>query len=231
MKNNHAPIVRTRTGFSLVEVLVVIAIIVVLAVISLMVVNRMRLAAAKTGSISKMRNISIGIASWMADRSVPEPFYMADGTGDYPHESTRYSDFRPGNPARALYVTEDPSSGYVQDFNEFFSPLAKLPTPAPTLGNYDPTKATDKRLWGTYTYYFPHVTEAKMTSRHRTMGVQPIPASRESINGSLVLSEFYRDDWCPPKFGKRVYHALLSDWSVRHVGDRDEVWSKWKSGK
>lgn len=60
----------------------------------------------------------------------PEPFYMGDGTGDYPHESARYSDFRPGNPARALYRKDDPSNGYIQDFNVFFSPLSKLASAA-----------------------------------------------------------------------------------------------------
>lgn len=63
------------------------------------------------------------------------------------------------------------------------------------------------------------------------MGVLPISASRESINGTLVLSEFYRDDWCPSKFGKRIYHALLSDWSVRYVADNDAAWTKWKTGQ
>ena len=231
MKNNSCPAVRRPLGFSLVEILVALAILVVLAVLTLSITGRMRLAAAKSGSVSKMRNISVGIATWMTDFSAPEPFYMGDGTGDYPHESARYSDFRPGNPARALYRKDDPSNGYIQDFNVFFSPLSKLASAAPTISTYDPTKASEKKLWGTYTYFFPHATDAKLTARQRAMGVQPIPASRESINGCLVLSEFYRDDWCPAKFGKRIYHALLSDWSVRYVADNDAAWTKWKTGQ
>lgn len=221
---------RHRTGFTLVELLVVLAIIAVLAMLSFSAIGRMRIAAAKSKGISQMRNIGLGIASWMGDNSSPEPFFMSDGTGDYPHESRRYSNFRPGNPAMALYQSEDPAAGYVQDFNAFFSPLAKLGSAAPTLSTYDPTKASETRLWGTYHYHYPHVTDARMTPRQRALGVTAIAASRESINGNLVLSEFYRDDWCPPKYGKRIYHALLSDGSVRYVADNDGAWGRWRTG-
>jgi prepilin-type N-terminal cleavage/methylation domain-containing protein len=232
MKPIHHHELGPRSGFSLMEVLIVIAIIAVLAVLSLAVVSRMRLAAAKAGSVSQMRNISVGIASWMTDKSAQEPFYTSNGTGDYPHESARASDFRPGNPARALYRLEDPSSGYIQDFHVFFSPLTKLAGQSPTISNYDPAQASESRFWGTYSYHFPHVTEDRRTSRQAAMNVAVVPASGNSANGKLVLSEFYKDDWgCSAKFGKNAYHALLADWSVRHIADNDKGWTKWKTGK
>lgn len=229
-KSAHRHAVSRPTGFTLVELLVVLGIITVLALLSIVGVDRMRLAAAKSRSISQMKNISVGIAMWMGDKSSTEPFFMADGTGDYPHESRRYSDFRPGNPAMALYRTDDPGAGYVQDFNTFFSPLAKLALTAPTLSTYDPAQASETRLWGTYHYVYPYVTDARMTSRQRALGVTAVGAASEAVNGKLMLTEFYRDDWCPPKHGKRIYHALLSDGSVRYVADNDAAWGAWKRG-
>lgn len=230
--HSHPPTPRfRRAGFSLVEMLIVIVIIVVLAVLSLSVANRMRVTAAKTNSVAQLRNMGVAILSWTTDRAAPEPFYRGDGTGDYPHEGNSYGEFRPGNPARALYKVDDPSAGYLQDFNVFFSPLSKLMKPAPTIATYDPWKVSESRLWGTYTYHFPHVTAARMNARHRNMGVETVGASNPTIDGRLMLSEFYRDDWCAPKFRNRIYHALLSDGSVQYVADNDAAWNRWKNGK
>ena len=215
----------------MVEVLIVMSILAVLAVIMLSVSGRMRLSAAKAVSVSQMRNIGLGMASWMADNAAVEPFYKSNGSGDYPHESAANGTFRPGNPARVLYNKDDPASGYVQSFEVFFSPLSRMAGPAHTLRTYDPTKATEKRLWGTYAYFYPHATAARMSARHQALGVEAVGASGPEADGKLVLSEFYRDDWCPPKYGKRVYHALLADLSVRHVADNDTAWSQWKNGK
>jgi len=220
----------SRSGFNLVELLVVIAIIAVLAVIITSVATRMRLGAAKAVSVSQMRNIGIGIASWVADRAAPEPFYKANGTGDYPHESSYHGDFRPGNPARVLYRKDDPSAGYLQTSDVFFSPLSKLKGAAPTIATYDPTTASEQRLWGTYTYHFPHVTSARITPRQQSLGVEVAAASGREADGKLMMSEFYRSDWCPAKFGKNVYHAMFSDWSIRHIADNDAAWTKWKNG-
>jgi prepilin-type N-terminal cleavage/methylation domain-containing protein len=231
MKTNPSFLVRQRNGFTLVELLVVIAIIAVLAVLSMMTVNRMRIAAAKTKSISQMKSISVGIASWMADKSSSEPFYVGNGTGDFPHESGAMSVFRPGNPALALFNKEDPSAGYVQDFTVFFSPLATTPAGIPTQANYDPAAATNARVWGTFAYFYPHATAANRTARQIANGVQPVGASKPSIDGKLVMSEFYEGDWVTTKFGKEVHHALLSDWSVQYVADSNTRFNQWKSGK
>jgi prepilin-type N-terminal cleavage/methylation domain-containing protein len=220
---------RRRTGFTLVELLVVITIIIVLAALTFSLTGRIRLSAAKSKSISQMRNISVGIASWMGDNSSPEPFFVSNGTGDYPHESTRFSNFRPGNPARALYNKDDPTSGYVQDFTIFFSPLAAVPSGIPSQADYDPTAATNARPWGTFWYLYPHVTAANRTARQEANNVGVVGTSRRSIDGKLVMTEFYEGDWVTTRFGKEIHHALLSDWSIQYVADSNSRFNQWKS--
>lgn len=231
MKNNRQSKLRHLTGFTLVEMLVVLLIIVVLAVLSFSITSRVRLAAAKSRSISQMRSISLGIASWMGDNSAPEPFYVGNGTGDFPHESLSLGVLRPGNPARALYNKNDPSASYLQDFSVFFTPLAKVPSGLPTLANYDPTAASNSRVWGTFAYFYPHVTAANKTARHTANGVQAVASSNISADGKLVMSEFYEGDWVTTKFGKEIHHALLSDWSIQYVADSNTRFNAWKSGK
>ncbi|MEO5714138.1 MAG: type II secretion system protein [Luteolibacter sp.] len=230
MKHNRQHKVRHRTGFTLVELLVVLAIITVLAILSVTITGRIRLAAAKSRSIGQMRSISIGIATWMGEKSAMEPFYVANGTGDFPHESLATGVFRPGNPARALYNKTDPSAGYIQDFNVFFTPLATVPAGLPTQANYDPANASNSRVWGTFAYFFPHVTEPNKTARHIANGVQAVPSSRASVDGKLMMSEFYEGNWITPRFGKEIHHILLSDWSVQYVADSNTQFNKWKSG-
>ena len=229
MKNNHQSKTRRRSGFTLVELLVVITIIIILAVLSISVVGRMRLAAAKSRSISQLRNISVGLVSWMADNTAPEPFYVSSGTGDYPHESGNGKGLKPGNPAAALYNRTDPSAGYIQDFTVFYSSLTRVPSGIPTEANYNPSKASQSAVWGTFTYFYPHVTAARKTARQEANGVVVMSASRSSIDGKLVMSEFYEGSWVTAKFGKEVHHVLLSDWSVQYVADSNSRFNQWKS--
>lgn len=221
---------RHRTGFTLVELLVVITIIIVLAALTFSITSRMRLTAAKSRSISNLRNISMGIISWMADNSTSEPFYVASGTGDYPHESGSGKGFKPGNPASALYNRDNPSAGYVQDFTMFFSPLAELPSGLPKEANYNPSVATNSRPWGTFWYLYPHVTAPNRTARQTANNVGTVDSSRTSIDGKLVMTEFYEGSWVTPKFGKEIHHALLSDWSVQYVADSNARFNQWKRG-
>ncbi len=230
MKNNRQSKMRRRTGFTLVELLVVITIIIVLAALTFSITSRVRIAAAKSRSISQMRNISMGLASWMADKSAPEPFYVSSGTGDYPHESGNGKGLKPGNIAAALYNRSDPSAGYLQDYTLFFSPLAKLPSGIPTVANYNPGAATNSRPWGTFWYLYPHVTVAGRTARQEANGVGVVSTSRPSIDGKLVMTEFYETDWVTTKFGKEIHHALLSDWSIQYVADSNSRFNQWKSG-
>lgn len=76
----------TKSGFTLVELLVVIVIVVSLASLVFILMQKANLSAAKARGIGQMRNIGVAAASWAADNGRLEPFYYANGSGDYPQE-------------------------------------------------------------------------------------------------------------------------------------------------
>ncbi len=231
MKSRQKNTPARRSGFSLVEVLVVIAIIAVLGVVSLTISQRMRISAAKSTGVSQMREIGVAILAWTSENAVPEPFYASQGTEDFPNESQDNGEFRPGNPARLLYNKDDITQGHIQDFNTLFSPLSKLPGGAPTLKTYDPENASESRPWGTYTYHYPHATQDRMSPRQLNLGIAPVSSSSHSASGRLLLTEFYNTTWCQPKYSDQIHHALLVDGSVVFVADNDAAWTKWRTGQ
>lgn len=226
---------KRRWGFTLVEMLVVITIIVVLAALSFVISSRTKLSAAKVTGMNQMRNIGTGAAMWAADNASVEPFYFANGTGTYPYESGGGSSaFAPGNPAMALYKKDDPESGYITDRSLFFSPLAKYEVPSEDI--YDPSKASATAIWGTYAWVHPFVESSKRSGRQITaiqnnQGQEVESPINQGIAGRYLMSESYDDVNFPPKFGKKIFHALMIDGSVKHVADSQEGLSRWRKGQ
>ena len=224
-----------QPGFTLVELLVVVTIIIVLAALSFMLSSRSKWSAAKVAAINQMRNIGVAATSWGADQGVFEPFYFANGTGTYPSESGGGSSvFAPGNPAMALYNKDSPSSGYITDRSIFFSPLVKYKVPP--LATYNPSKASATAIWGTYAWVHPFVESSKRTGRQlsaisNNQGQEVESPINPGIEGRFVMSESYDDANFPPKFGKKIYNALMIDGSVQYVADSPEGLSKWRKGK
>lgn len=228
---NLNPIQTTqRRAFTIVEILVVIAILAVLASLTLIGLKTAKIAAAKTGSINNLRNIGAGVGSWTMDHGGFEPWFYANGTGDYPHETGGSSDFQPGNPAKALYDTDEPDEGYIRDHSVFFTPLNK--EKAPQKSEYDPR--VNGKLWGTYTWFHPFVDLRGRTGRQLNLlggpGTVNNPGKvNPAISGEFLMSEsYYRGS---PTYGKEIYHALMRDGSVSYVGDSKERWLAWKTGE
>lgn len=219
----------------MVELLVVITIIVVLVAVSFAFVSRAKVSAARSTAISQMRNIGVGVALWSADQSSTEPFYFANGTATYPSESGGGSSpFTPGNPAMALYNKTSPESGYVTDRSLFFSPLVKCKVP--DIKTYDPSKASAKEVWGTYTWVHPFVEIANRTSRQTNViqnnqGQEVESPINPSIAGRFMMTETYDDANYPPKYGKKIYNALMIDGAVQFVADTPSGLTKWRRGQ
>lgn len=64
-----AQIVRSRSGFTLVELLVVVLIIAVLAALSMVGLSRMRAAGDRATTVSVMRQLQIANTSYAGDHS------------------------------------------------------------------------------------------------------------------------------------------------------------------
>jgi prepilin-type N-terminal cleavage/methylation domain-containing protein len=216
---------KPSTGFSLPEILVTITIIVVLAALSMMGVGRLKFTAAKSTTANQMRQMNVAINLWMAENSLREPMYFANGTGDYGHESSpgANSTLAPGNPARVLFNRDDPNSSYLTDHTLFFTPLAKAKPPE--RHNYAPDQASTGRLWGTYAYYYPLATSEQMTARQReSIGAVATAKTGIYARGKLLLATDYENSvpaWSP------IYMALMIDGSVNEVAKSRPAWRKW----
>lgn len=217
-----------RPAFTLVELLVVVIVVITLAALLFTLNSRMRLAAARSGSITQMRSIGVAATSWASDNGRTEPFYFSNGTGDYPHEAGGGSSkFTPGNPAKALYHRDDPDSGYLQQPADFFSPLVKAEVPS--RGVYDPSQASSKTIWGTYAWFHPYMTAASRGSRYpEVSGTFPDRVHR-GAEGRYLMSESYA--YSQPRFEKQIYHALMIDGSVESIAESEEGFNLWKSAK
>ena len=223
------------TGFTLVELLVVITIIVILAAVTFVFASRAKVVASKSTAISQMRNIGVAVAVWSADQSSTEPFYFANGTATYPSEAGGgTSVFTPGNPAMVLYNRNSPESGYITDRSYFFSPLVKYTVP--DIKTYDPSKANAKAIWGTYAWVHPFVEVAKRSGRQmnaiqNNQGQEVESPINPAIAGRFVMMESYDDNNYPPKYGKKIYNALMIDGSVQYIADTPSGLSKWRRGQ
>ncbi len=223
-----------RAGFTLIELLVVIVIIAVLAVLSISVVGRMKLAAAKVTDTNQMRNIGAASMVWASDNNTTEPFYFQNGTGTYPWEGGGGGGkYTPANPGTALYNKSNPASGYLQDIPTFFSPLVK--SAAPSIKDYEPSKAGGTLFWGTYFWRYPFVPLSRRTGREESMiGHDPGQDTDDNprLDRKLVMTNVYSDaNGVSAKFGKQIYHALMVDGSVSYIADNSAAFDKWLKGK
>jgi len=233
---------RRRAGFTLTELLVVILIIVVLATLSVTLTSRMRLGAAKTRGMGQMRNIGVAAVSYAADKGLTEPFY-ASTNADYWNEAAAggKATLQPGNPARALYNFDNPDAGYIQNPADFFSPLCKIEAPK-TRSAYNPNNASSSNPWGTYAWFYPFVTSEFVDQGRASGPVVGMTGLRWTgepaniaIQGRYMMSEGYPSTYGPMpgsaalKFGKKYYHALMSDGSVQFIGE-EPAYLKWRRG-
>lgn len=207
------------SGFTLVELLVTIVIIAALAALSVMGVTRMKFSAAKAGTINQMRQVGIAVLTWGSEKNGGEPFYVANGSGDYSDESAPGPNpaLSPGNPAAMLFNTEEPDQGYTTDHTLFFSPFVRI-TP-PSRKDYKPKEAVTGKPWGTYVWYYPFSTSmtAKQSSASGQWvgGVKVHPRLDKRL---VMMTDYSRDEviW------KKLYLALLLDGTVRDLSS-DEV--------
>lgn len=219
------------SGFTLVELLVVITIIVVLAALSTVGISNMRVSAAKARSSSQLRQIAVGVSMWAGEKNNGEPFYAANGSGTYPNEGVPGTDpiLAPANPATALFNIESPEDGYVTDHSLFYSPLAKYTVP--TRKDYKPDQASETRPWGAYTWYYPSDVWEKLTPRQLTAigGNWAIQSINPAVANKILLASDYT--YTKPAFSKEPYMVLFVDGSVREVAQSKKSFDLWSGMK
>ena len=217
---------RRSSGITLVEILVVIVIIAVLAVLSTTGLRRMKFGAAKTQTINQLRQISVAVNMWAAEKNAGEPMYAANGTGDYGHESFpgAKAEICPGNPAKALYNQQSPDDGYLADPAIFFSPLAKIKVP--DRKNYKPDDTSPAHPWGTYAWHYPANVAGSLTSRQDSAmgGAWAVTSIGNAAKGKLLMANEYTNS--TPVWGKE-YIALKIDGSVDVVAQTEAGWKRW----
>ena len=229
---NTAPVNQRRreAGFTLVEVLVVITIIIVLAALTATWTNSIKRSAAASRSVNQMRQISVAVATYAADNSMPDYFYVSTPVADYWNEAGTGAKYTPGNPARVLYDAESPESGILQDHTVFFSPLVDYDVPDKL--KYNPAKANASNAWGTFAWFYPYVGDSSKFQGAQSAHAKVV--SSESVNprieGRYMMSESY-PSVTGPKYGKKIYHALMSDGSIQYVADSLAAYEKWRRGK
>ena len=207
------------SGFTLIEVLITITIIIVIAGLSMIGLNRMRFSAAQATSINQMRQVGTAALAWGAEKNQGEPFYVANGSGDYCDESAPgpNATLSPGNPAKLLFNTEDPEQGYTTDYRLFYSSLVKL-TP-PERKDYKPAEVGVGKSWGTYVWYYPFATT--LTSKQSASSGQWLGSVRvrKNLENKLVMmTDYSRGE---PAWEK-LYLALLVDGTVRALTNGEE---------
>ncbi len=217
-------------GFTLVELLVTIAIIAALAVIALYATRRVMAGAHQAKNASQMKSIGTAVTMWASENNNNEPMYFANGTGDYSEEGAmpgRNPSLSPGNPAKLLYKKNDPANSYIQDHTVFFSTLTTLKPPSRS--KYDPEQTSSANPWGTYAWVYPSTTTPTERQLQAMGGFSNTAIGREARD-NLIMATDYRGSIVKPRF-KPYYHALFRDGSVRYIGDSASQWTAWLRGE
>jgi type II secretory pathway pseudopilin PulG len=216
-------------GFTLVELLVVITIVIVLAVLIFSITRRAMESAHQTRNAGQLREIGAGVMMWATENNYGEPMYFANGTGDFGEEGAlagKNPKLSPGNPAKLLYLKDDPESSYVPNHEVFFSGLTTYP--APSVGDYDPNLANSQRPWGTYVWLYPSTTSLTPRQLAAMAGFSNSRIGREAY-GNVIMANDYRGVF-RARF-KPHYHALFRDGSVKYIGDSAAKWTNWYRGE
>lgn len=223
---------RSRSGFTLVELLVVITIIVVLASLVFVGARTGILAANKSRNVSQMREIGVAVASWASEHNYGEPMYFANGTGDFGHEGRitgKNPLLSPGNPAKLLYTKDDPASSYLPDHAVFFSPLCTFKVP--DTADYDPANARGSLPWGNFVWLYPSTSTITPRQAAAMGGFNNGTIGREASGNVIMANNFDPAlHFAKPRYGE-FYYALFRDGSARHIADTSTAWRNWYTGR
>jgi prepilin-type N-terminal cleavage/methylation domain-containing protein len=226
MKTLH-PRTPRRSGFTLVELLIVIAIVAVLAFLVFMGAQQGMMAASQSRTTSQMREIGVAVAAWAAENNYNEPMYFRDGSGDSSSEATpalvtANRKYCGGNPAVLLYDRTNPSQGYIQDPSVFFA--ATQTWKAPEAKDYDPSKASPTHLWGSFMWVYPSVPADERTERQKSImrSSNYVTISRQAYDNVLMFNDY---SYAKRKYPQdKSYYALFRDSSVRRVATNGDIW-------
>jgi prepilin-type N-terminal cleavage/methylation domain-containing protein len=216
-----------RSGFTLVELMIVIVIIAVLSVLVFLGARRGMMAANQSRTTSQMREIGAAVGLWASENNNNEPMYFRDGTGDSSSEATpalvtAHRIYCGGNPAVLLFDKTNPSQGYIQDPSVFFA--ASQTWKAPAAKDYDPTTASSTKLWGSFMWVYPSVPADERTERQKTImrSSSYTTVSRQAYDNLLMFNDY---SFAKRKYPQdKSYFALFRDSSVRKVATNGDIW-------
>jgi prepilin-type N-terminal cleavage/methylation domain-containing protein len=223
-----------RSGFTLVELLIVIAIIAVLSLLVFLGARRGLMAANQSRTASQMREIGVAVAAWASENNNNEPMYFRDGTGDSSSEATPapqgiYRNICAGNPAILLYNKANPQQGYIQDHTVFFA--ATQIWKAPSANDYDPSKASSTNLWGTFMWVYPSVPADERSERQKTVmrSSNYVTVSRQAYDNALMFNDY---SFAARKYPQdKSYFVLFRDSTVRKVATNGDIWGWFRGGQ
>lgn len=225
--NSQKPGPPRNSGFTLVELLVVITIIVVLASLVFVGAQKGMASANKSRTVSQMREIGVAVATWAAENNNNEPMYFRDGSGDSSTEATPALSVPDrkvcaGNPAILLYNKEAPLEGYLQKPSAFFAATQKYSIPSDQ--DYNPSQASTSKPWSSFMWVYPSVPADERTERQKTImrSSSYTTVSRQAYNNLLMFNDY---SIAKPKDPKdKSYYALFRDGTVRNVATNGNIW-------